>query len=181
MEKHCFECEFCNFELDDNLEYKLICENMLSDKYLINDDEACDFFKEFETIKYEPLHEKKRFVLNHNITIDKLEEVGFKKGGWINGVDTPKYYINGNLLNNFDIHLEITTLDDEMVFDDSNNVYVIDEDFGQPYTPFYECEVGFKVLNMVIDKYNEFMSNLVNEGVLQELVFEMDSSKKLTK
>lgn len=181
MEKHCFDCDFCDFELDDNLEYKLICNNMLSNKYIINESDVCDFYKNVKSINKEPLHEKKEFVINSNVTISKLEEVGFKKGGWINGVNEPRYYINDNILDEIDIHIEISIVDNNINFDDLKNVYIIDENFGQPYTPFYESEFGFKFLNNVIDNYNKYMNNLVNKGILQEKIKEKDLVKKLIK
>ena len=47
----------------------------------------------------------------------------------------------------------------------------MDEDFGQPYTPFYGDNYGkdidnFPVLEMVIAKYNRFMSSL---GIFEEI------------
>ena len=49
-------------------------------------------------------------------------------------------------------------------WDDFDNVLVLDEDFGQPYTPFYNTEYKlcdpFPCLKYVIDTYNHYMKNL---------------------
>ena len=47
-------------------------------------------------------------------------------------------------------------------WNDFDSVLIIDDDFGQPYTPFYGKNWGeeitdFPILEQVIEKYNEFM------------------------
>ena len=47
-------------------------------------------------------------------------------------------------------------------WNDFDSVLILDDDFGQPYTPFYGENWGeeitdFPILGKVIEKYNEFM------------------------
>ena len=47
-------------------------------------------------------------------------------------------------------------------------VIVLDDDFCQPYYPFYDETQDFKMVNLVIRKYNEAMDELVSLGILNE-------------
>ena len=62
------------------------------------------------------------------------------------------------------IYLEIGFPDDLETWDDFDYVLVMDEDFGQPFTPFYSYLNGesnlYPVLEKVIKRYNEVMSQL---------------------
>lgn len=62
------------------------------------------------------------------------------------------------------IEVVVTFPEDLFDWNDFDFVLVIDEEFGQPYTPFYSYLSGeirsFPVLRKVIEKYNEFMSSL---------------------
>ena len=180
MEKGCYNCNYCEYDYANDFDNGIFyCNNKLSGKSVVDEDEICLYYKEIEQIKPIPMHKKKRFILNDNFDIEKLENYGFKSGGWLIKTNLPKYYINGVLLNDIEIHLEIVLKDNKLLFDDQNNVLVIDDNFGQPYTPFYESMYGFVFLNEVIDKYNEFMNNLVNKGILKEI--NNNINRKLTK
>lgn len=49
-------------------------------------------------------------------------------------------------------------------WNDFDNVLVLDDDFGQPYTPFYHTEYklcnAFPCLQYVIDTYNNYMKSM---------------------
>ena len=57
--------------------------------------------------------------------------------------------------------------DGTLSFDDYKDVNVIDDDYMQYYSPFYESKRSFYYLDLIIFKYNEVMDRLVNEGVLR--------------
>lgn len=105
----------------------------------------------------------KRYKLKNDITKDELLSYGFKLGGsWINKdadifISKNFYFKKSDFEFSINIALDSNTLD----FDDFDNVLVIDEDFGQPYTPFYdyfdENVSDFKVLEYVINCYNTTM------------------------
>lgn len=63
-----------------------------------------------------------------------------------------------------EIAVTVTFPADLYDWNDFDFVIVLDEDFGQPYTPFYHYMNGeinlFPFLEKVIRKYNEFMSSL---------------------
>ena len=125
------------------------------------------------------LEKIKEYELSNDISIDRLKEAGFEPGGWIEEVSEPKMYICVPLYDEIDIHIEIAiSKDGSFIFDDSSCIYVIDEEFGQPYMPFYNSNVGFKYLNEVIKAYNVYMDNLVDLGILKE---KNTKVKKLTK
>ena len=115
----------------------------------------------------------KRFKLKNNITKDDLIALKFKNGGsWMKKdaelflsrcFECKKY--------NFEYSISIAFSPDINDWNDFDNVLVLDEDFGQPYTPFYGDNYGkdidnFPVLEMVINKYNQFMSSL---GIFEEI------------
>lgn len=64
-----------------------------------------------------------------------------------------------------EIELYVSLPENLSEWDDFKNVLLLDEDFGQPYTPFYGLlnrpkQKPFKFLSTVVDKYNEFMDSL---------------------
>lgn len=63
----------------------------------------------------------------------------------------------------YEISFNMAFGEDPSVFDDFNNVLVLDEEFGQPYTPFYGYLNGeieeFPFLSWVVSEYNEWMSS----------------------
>ena len=76
----------------------------------------------------------KRYILNDNIENNLLEKNGFKKGGFLSEIPSPKYYYNKNIMNELLLHIEIN-IDSAGIFnfDDFDNVIVLDDMFGQPY------------------------------------------------
>ena len=178
MEKSCDNCKHCECELFDGYDNDILtCTNKKSGRTFVEETDVCDYYEQYDELKRVPLHEKKNFSLSDDISIDKLIDAGFKLGGWIKDVEGPKYYICKNLIGDIEIQLEISVKDNYYEFDDFKNIYVIDDNFCQPYIPFYTSDYGFAFLNDVIDKYNDFMDNLVNKNILIENKLE----RKLTK
>ena len=128
----------------------------------------------------------KRYILNDDVTKEKIEAFGFREGGFIKSLPRPKYFFNGHLHGDIEIHIEIVeNTDGTFFFDDYYCVYVIDDEFCQPYYPFYAagkdlddnidpCNTYYaegkhlNFLNTVITRYNELMDALVEKGILQE-------------
>ena len=115
----------------------------------------------------------KRFKLKSNVTKEELLALGFKSGGsWIIKdaelfLCKEFYYKKTHLEYSIGIAFCANIND----WNDFDNVLILDEDFGQPYTPFYGDNYGrditdFPTLENVIIKYNEFMSGL---GIFEEI------------
>lgn len=71
----------------------------------------------------------------------------------------------------FEFSIGIAFKDNIHDWNDFDNILVLDEDFGQSYTPFYGDMFGkdvynFPTLEFVIEKYNEYMNSLgIFEGI----------------
>ena len=108
----------------------------------------------------------KRYDMKQGTTLDDILYCGGKEGGeWIkNG---SKYFISKGFCNeetNLEISIEIAFMENITDWDDFENVVVIDEDFCQPYTPFYQ-QYGlnvtyFPALEFCVKQYNDFMDSL---------------------
>lgn len=108
----------------------------------------------------------KNYELQSNLTIEKLKMSGFLEGGFLKRVPQPKYFINKPLVNSILLHIEIVVNPDQTLsFDDFNNIIVLDDDFCQPYTPFYDESVDSNFLNSVIIRYNKIMDDFVRKGI----------------
>ena len=115
----------------------------------------------------------KRFKLKDNVTRDDLIALGFRNGGsWIK--KDAELFLSRCFEykeTEFEYSISIAFSSDINDWNDFNNVLVLDEDFCQPYTPFYEYNYGkditdFPTLENTIFKYNEFMSGL---GIFDEI------------
>lgn len=114
----------------------------------------------------------KRFKLKDNVTRDDLIALGFRNGGsWIK--KDAKLFLDKCIEYDgyFEYSIGIAFSSDINDWNDFDNVLVMDEDFGQPYTPFYGENYGkdiddFPALEDVILKYNVFMSGL---GIFEEI------------
>ena len=115
----------------------------------------------------------KRFKLKDNVTRDDLIALGFRNGGsWIKK-DTELFLSRcfEYKETEFEYSISIAFSSDINDWNDFDNVLVLDEDFCQPYAPFYEYNYGeditdFPTLENTIFKYNEFMSSL---GIFEEI------------
>ena len=109
----------------------------------------------------------KRFKLKDNITKDDLIALKFRSGGsWIKK-DAELFLCRcfEYRKSDFEYSINIAFSSDINDWNDFDNVLVLDEDFGQPYTQFYGDNYGkdidnFPVLEMVISNYNKFMDSL---------------------
>ena len=121
--------------------------------------------------------EIKKYELSDKITIKKLKKNNFKEGGFMKDIPSPKYYYNKNLIDDIELYIERT-----FNFDDFDNIIVLDDNFCQPYYPFYESKEEFSFLNKVIKEYNKTMDELVEKGIFKEKILEKaNDNKKLIK
>lgn len=110
-----------------------------------------------------------KYKLNPDVSTDDLIRNKFKPGSWRHGDSNEKWYSKScGLCGEIDltVHINMTTKD----WDEYEDTDVIDDDFGQPYTPFYNCvyngQKKFRAVRLVIDAYYERMDALVDSGIL---------------
>ena len=115
----------------------------------------------------------KRYKLKRNITKEKLVALGFKSGGsWIK--KDAELFLSKCFLykdTHFEYSIGIAFSSNINDWNDFDNLLILDEDFCQPYTPFYGDNYGkdiidFPTLENVITNYNNFMDSL---GILEEV------------
>ena len=108
----------------------------------------------------------KSYKLKYTPTEEQLIESGARSGGsWID--EESKMYISKSFIlpeYDFEFSIDICFKADISDWNDFDNVLVLDEDFGQPYTPFYRDNYkkeisNFPCLEYCIEKYNEFMGS----------------------
>lgn len=111
----------------------------------------------------------KSYKLKYIPTKEQLIKLGAQPGGtWINQYSD--LYISiarefPNSCGDFIIYIGFPDFEKGLVeWDDFDFVLVLDDDFGQPYTPFYGKNYkkdiqDFPCLEFVIEKYNEFMDS----------------------
>ena len=107
------------------------------------------------------------YKLNPNVTIEKLEEIGFRPGGWMPNIKEPKMMYMSLLYKEIELFIEINT--NTFEFDDYENVFVFDDDYGQAYYPFYHDQAEFDYALKVKRAYNDKMDSLVDEGLLNKV------------
>lgn len=107
----------------------------------------------------------KQYKLKPNTTRENLLNAGFKDGGWQMQFCNPKVSYTTTLIDSIELHIEIITYP-PIDFDCINNVLILDEDFCQPYSPFYG-DIEFEYLNKVIHRYNEVMDRFVKKGIFE--------------
>ncbi len=124
----------------------------------------------------------KRYELTDGLTAEDLESKGFKKFERLSSENKITYYNkNSCLYNDIEVFVDIIINDDgSLSFDDCENVLVMDDRFGQPYTPFYDNKL-FHFLSYIIFRYNEFMDSLVEDGILKQKTLEEEMTRKLEK
>lgn len=119
----------------------------------------------------------KRYELNKDVTVEKLKENGFKEGGIMKELVSPKYHLNKCLVDDIEMLIEIDTT---LAFDDTENILVLDDDFCQAYGEFYNKEADDPFLNKVITKYNQVMDELVDKGIFHEKRLEKEQPKDMS-
>lgn len=108
----------------------------------------------------------KSYKLKYIPSEEELTAAGFREGGsWINKKSKlfkSRYFDFPST--NYEFSVSICSIEDMGDWNDWDNVVVLDEEFGQPYTPFYgknyQQEItDFPALEYCIEKYNEFMDS----------------------
>ena len=150
---------------DQNMEY--IMENAV----LMDEDELYEMMHfPYENIRNKNnFGEIRRFRLKENITADDIRKaVGLREGGsWIQ--EDCKQFLCVNLVDSMELNIGFP--DDLSQWNDWDHILVLDDDFCQPYTPFYTYWNDVKengratrtypdFLRNVIDRYNEEMGKL---------------------
>ncbi len=113
----------------------------------------------------------KRFKLKEGVTREYLIGLGARVGGsWIMSRSEDKnntlFIHNGCYRKDsqLEISFDIGFGENLDTWNDTDCIIVLDDDFCQPYIPFYthfhEDVTGFPALEFVIEKYNEYMSSL---------------------
>lgn len=144
----------------------------LTPETVIFDNRASEYkWKALTEIKEShPAPRIKRFKLKDGLTLDDLKTCDLKEGNL--GIENTDHYMVKFLKYKglkFEISIYLTFSRELYPWNDFDNVEVLDEDFLQPYTPFYGVlkdqaegipSNGFQALNWVIHSYNEYMSHL---------------------
>lgn len=109
------------------------------------------------------------YALNPYTTKEVLLNHGFRAGSWRHGDSTDEWYSRWWPLYEdveLSVHINMTTTK----WDEFEDTDVIDDDFGQPYSPFYDCVYDgaerFDFVNHVIEAYYVRMDALVESGIL---------------
>ena len=111
----------------------------------------------------------KSYKLKYIPTAEQLIKLGARPGGiWFNRYVEWCISFTGEFpdsCGDFSIYIGFPDFEKGLVeWDDFSFVLVLDDDFGQPYTPFYGENYkkdiqDFPCLELVIEKYNEFMDS----------------------
>ena len=124
----------------------------------------------------------KRFKLKEGRpTEEDLKRYNFRSGGrWImNDSDIFVCYIwrkEDPFFQDYEISFNMAFKKDRRDFNDFDNILVLDEEFGQPYIPFYnfmnEKKDSFPFLDEVISAYNTWISkfDFLEEDVKDEYI-----------
>lgn len=112
----------------------------------------------------------KRFKLKEGRpTQEDLEKYGFREGGGYLIKDA-KWFISKIIrkkdksYQDYELSFSMAFQEDLLKFNDFDNILVLDEEFCQPYTPFYGYmenngnKEPFPFLAWIISEYNEWMS-----------------------
>lgn len=110
-----------------------------------------------------------KYKLNPSVCKEKLLESRFKVGSWRHDDSTDEWYskcypLCGEM--DLTVHINMTT----KKWDEFEDTDVIDDDFGQPYGPFYDCYCDgaprFEFVDRVIEAYCKRMDALADAGIL---------------
>ena len=101
------------------------------------------------------------YKLKDDVTMEQLIELGFKDGSWL-VEDKSVECVSKSIGLGDSIELNLVIKTNPMEFDDYEDVLVLDDDFCQPYTPFYGDNYkrdikDWNFLEKVIRRYNEEM------------------------
>lgn len=110
-----------------------------------------------------------RYKIKDGVTFDDILKLPRIQDGGNYVEPSAKKMLWKELYKNIDVNIAFP--EDLSTWDDFNFILVIDDDFGQPYTPFYNHlidphRVPFSFVEDVINNYNQFMSEL---GIFEEV------------
>lgn len=116
----------------------------------------------------------KHYKLKQNITPEQIKDAAGRTscivgegGSWISGDSV--FFVSHDI-DDGAVSVGIAFPQDLSVWNDYDHVLVLDENFCQPYTPFYEKlqneDISFPYLDAVVTAYNEFMDAI---GIFQEV------------
>jgi hypothetical protein len=103
----------------------------------------------------------KSYKLKYVPTVQQLRDAGFRPGGaWIHA----EAFMFAERCLAHELSVSICFFPELGVWDDFHNILVLDEEFGQPYTPFYSENYkkdikNFPVLEYCIRQYNDFLGS----------------------
>lgn len=156
--------------------YKAIVETMLTNRVALRESPTAfirfnsagkfELFDSSSKKEKEPGAKIKRYTIKPDTTKETIISCGGKEGGtWIN--KESKFFISKCFEYKeigFEFSIQLAFKDDVLDWNDFDNVLVLDEDFCQPYTPFYDDNYGkeatFPPLKYCIEQYNQFMDSL---------------------
>ena len=133
-------------------------------------------------------HQMKRYELsdyflslNTAEQISLLTDTGFKEGFWREPEKSNHHWMTHHFClfnsekekNSYEFSFDVAIdLDDLKSWNDFDNLEVIDDDFGQPYYAFFRAQDSghsFPFLDIIIKKYENQMSKLVESKILKEV------------
>lgn len=104
-----------------------------------------------------------RFKMRPNVSLNNIKCIR-EGGSWIH--ENTIRFMSIPIYDKYEITLNIGFPEDLSKWNDFDYILVLDEDFGQPYTPFYsymgetwQNKIG-SILSTIIQNYNEEMRNL---------------------
>lgn len=107
----------------------------------------------------------KKYILNGNVSSDALYRKGFLNQK-IEGSNSYRLFIYHLLTDDILLGLEIILDGETYLFEDAENVYIIDSNTCELYYPFYMSNEYSLKLEQVINSYNLFMDSLVEDKIL---------------
>ena len=122
----------------------------------------------------------KRYELNENINIYKLEKSEFKRKEPTDENQMLSYHYIKPFIEDIELQIDIIiNKDGSFIFDEIEDITVYCEDYGQPYNAFYNEEKDFDFVNDIIKLYNKTMDSLVEKGIFKEKKLEETKQKTL--
>lgn len=123
----------------------------------------------------------KRYELDDNLTIEKLDKSEFVRINPSNERPTVSYYYSRELCDSVEVQITIYPyehiLHDE--FDDMKDIVVYDTYYKRVFEPFYDEERDYPFVNDLIKEYNRTMDSLVSKGIFKEKKLEEKAKKTL--
>ena len=101
----------------------------------------------------------KEYVLKEKISVNDLLQDGFNQAF----DNKNKYYKCFGLKNDINVMIEVKVINRNNKIE-LLDIWILDDDFGQPYLPFYRLQKGEiecnPFLQQIVEEYNHKMSNI---------------------